>query len=190
MSNEKALKVSAVLQGVAEDLDEFLQGVAEGLDEFLEVAAGERIGFAMVLDTDGLAQYVANVERKDGVAMLAALFQRWSKNQPDIPAHADPEIIAPGRPRHHELKTDHDPFDAVLAGYKTFEIRRNDRDYQTNDTLTLRETVYTGEQMAAGEPLLYTGRAVDAIVTHVMKGPIYGIAEGWAVLSIKGRGQE
>ena len=41
MSNEKALKVSAVLQGVA-----------EVLDEFLEVAAGERIGFAMVLNTD------------------------------------------------------------------------------------------------------------------------------------------
>lgn len=40
---------------------------------------------------------------------------------------------------HHELKIARAYFEAVISGIKPFEIRKNDRGYQTGDTVTLRE---------------------------------------------------
>ncbi|MFH7619636.1 DUF3850 domain-containing protein [Leuconostoc mesenteroides] len=37
----------------------------------------------------------------------------------------------------HELKLDTEYFDDVNSGLKTFEIRKNDRDYQVGDLLSL-----------------------------------------------------
>lgn len=85
----------------------------------------------------------------------------------------------------HELKTDPDVFDAVADGRKTFEIRFNDRDYQEGDELLLRRTRDTGWAMKnTGAPLIYTGQELRCRVTYVLRGPIYGLADGWAILSI------
>ena len=85
----------------------------------------------------------------------------------------------------HTLKTDHEAFQAVAAGLKTFEIRRDDRGFQAGDRLNLLETVSTGAEMAAGAPLEYTGGQALVTVTHILRGPIYGLADGWVVLSVK-----
>lgn len=45
----------------------------------------------------------------------------------------------------HELKLDTAYFARVESGQKTFEIRKNDRDYQVGDTLLLREYDPKGE---------------------------------------------
>ena len=84
----------------------------------------------------------------------------------------------------HELKTDPTVFDAVDRGDKNFEIRFNDRDYQVGDTLHLRKTRYAGAEMAAGAPLDYTGDYCLARVTYVLRGPIYGLEDGWCILSM------
>lgn len=91
---------------------------------------------------------------------------------------------------NHELKTDPEVFQAMIDGSKTYELRKDDRGYQVGDTLTLRETKYAGWQMHNNHPLPncpleYTGRATGRIVTHILRGPIYGLAEGWAILSCK-----
>lgn len=83
-----------------------------------------------------------------------------------------------------ELKTDPAPWYAVESGRKTFEIRLNDRNYQPGDGLLLRRTRYTGADMKAGKPLEYLGEPLRRVVTHVMTGPLYGLSEGWAILSI------
>ena len=41
--------------------------------------------------------------------------------------------------KKHYLKTWPEYFQAVKSGKKTFEIRKNDRDYQTSDELVLQE---------------------------------------------------
>ncbi|WP_313624132.1 DUF3850 domain-containing protein [Achromobacter sp.] len=90
------------------------------------------------------------------------------------------EQTAPGR-QYHLLKTDPKVFQAVLSGAKTFEIRLNDRGYAVGDVLGLRETRFTGAEMRAGAPLVYTGRECQRFVSHVLTG--YGLADGWCCLS-------
>jgi len=85
----------------------------------------------------------------------------------------------------HTLKTDSEVFQAVLLQAKTFEIRKHDRDFQVGDVLVLQETEHTGEEMHNGAPLEYTRREYRAEVTHILDGPIHGLAAGWCILSIK-----
>jgi hypothetical protein len=89
--------------------------------------------------------------------------------------------------KSHELKTDPDTFDAVLAGRKKFEIRYDDRGYQVGDLLVLRKTKHTGTQMMDGAPLEYVGAPLNVYVTHILRGPIYGIGSGWVCMSIEPR---
>ncbi|MBK5052857.1 DUF3850 domain-containing protein [Burkholderia sp. R-70006] len=88
---------------------------------------------------------------------------------------------------NHELKTDPDVFEAVLDGRKTHEIRFNDRCFTIGDTLLLRETRYTGEEMRAPDPrpLEYTGRELTRVVSHILEG--YGLQPGWVILSFATR---
>ena len=85
----------------------------------------------------------------------------------------------------HELKTDSIQFQHVWSGLKSFEIRLDDRNFDVKDTLLLKETTYTGKQMLNGMPLYYTGREILVSVIHIMRGPVYGLADGWCIMSIK-----
>lgn len=86
----------------------------------------------------------------------------------------------------HNLKTDPEVFEAVYQGVKTYEIRYDDRHFQVADILHLLETKFTGSEMANEDaPLLFTGRELYVAVTHKLSGPIYGLKDGWCILSIK-----
>ena len=85
----------------------------------------------------------------------------------------------------HELKTDSAVFQASKRGDKTYEVRKADRAFEVGDFVVLKETRYTGQEMSAGAPLEYTGDEVTKKITHVLKGPIYGLAEGWLILSVR-----
>jgi hypothetical protein len=86
--------------------------------------------------------------------------------------------------RTHELKTDPDVFSAVVAGLKPFELRKDDRGFAVGDLLVLRETRYGGAEMRDGAPVAYSGRVSRQRVTYVLRGPSYGVQEGWVVLGI------
>lgn len=90
-----------------------------------------------------------------------------------------------GRTAVHKLKTDSWAFKYVVNGLKAFELRKNDRDYQAGDYLLLQETKHTAEEMANGSPLVYTGKEINVQVTHVLHGPMYGLKEGWVIMSIE-----
>ncbi len=84
--------------------------------------------------------------------------------------------------KHHELKTDKEPFNASWWGWKQYEIRKNDRDFRVGDQLSLRETVYSGEEMRNGKPLKYTGRCLGREIMEVRTN--YGLKDGWCILGV------
>lgn len=59
----------------------------------------------------------------------------------------------------HELKSWPKYFGAVVDGTKTFDIRKNDREFQVGDTLLLREW--------DPETQLYSGREVLVLVPYI-----------------------
>lgn len=91
---------------------------------------------------------------------------------------------------HHVLKTDSRVFQPMEEGLKNFEIRYNDRNFTAGDTLTLKETRYSGEEMkdvsegGEGKPLEYTGEELEREVHYVLHGGIYGLKEGWVILQV------
>lgn len=94
-------------------------------------------------------------------------------------------------PKKHELKTDPAVFQATWNGVKPYEIRSEaDRVFEVGDWLKLRETLYTGQEMKAGAPLLYPGRIITAKVTHILRGPIYGLVSPWCIMSLDVRSKE
>lgn len=82
----------------------------------------------------------------------------------------------------HELKTDKRVFSDSVYGFKTFEIRRNDRDFQMGDILILRETEHSGAEMAKGMPLRYTGMQITRKVEYILSG--YGLDKEWVVMAV------
>lgn len=72
----------------------------------------------------------------------------------------------------HELKILPQYMDAVISGNKTFELRKNDRDFQVGDTFILREW----------ENGKYTGRHFIQAISYVLKDcPEYGLADGYCI---------
>lgn len=76
----------------------------------------------------------------------------------------------------HVLKTWPDPFEAVLIQTKTFEVRKNDRNFVGGDLLILREFNPVSEA--------YTGREVARYVGFILQGGNFGIEEGYVAMSI------
>jgi hypothetical protein len=78
----------------------------------------------------------------------------------------------------HELKAWPKPFQAVWDERKRFEFRVDDRQprFAVDDYLHLREW----------DPVMaqYSGRLAVARVTYLVRGPSFGIPEGYVVLSI------
>lgn len=79
--------------------------------------------------------------------------------------------------RIHNLKTWPDYFGKMITGEKTFEARKNDRDFKTGDILNLQEwDNKTGE---------YTGREFNVKVKHILKGGVFGTKKGHCFMSIE-----
>jgi hypothetical protein len=118
-------------------------------------------------------------------ALVAKLTAILAAQQAAIPQAVRNGVLSDGPTRWHDLKTDPEQWDNVAAGRKTFELRRNDRDFRPGDGLRLRKTANSAWAMTnTGAPLEYTGDVCERIVTHVLRGPIYGLAAGWAILSL------
>jgi hypothetical protein len=88
----------------------------------------------------------------------------------------------------HELKTWPEYFQAVKAGIKTFELRKNDRDYKVGDTLLLREWKPEGYSDVSPNELIgkYTGDALKVQVTYILPYvPNFGIMGGYVVMGCR-----
>lgn len=90
----------------------------------------------------------------------------------------------------HELKILPQYFKEVEENKKTFELRKDDRDYKVGDVLLLKEwnpnETYT---TVDDEETHYSGKKVVRIITNILRDidPAIGISslDGYAILSIK-----
>lgn len=72
----------------------------------------------------------------------------------------------------HHVKCLQEYFNQVWLGKKTFELRKNDRDYCVGDVVALHEIV-DGED---------TGRIVTTKIQYVLKNcPEYGLQDGYCI---------
>lgn len=78
--------------------------------------------------------------------------------------------------RIHELKTWKEYYNEVFMCHKTFEVRKNDRDFKKGDILTLREWDNDKQE--------YTGRMLSRRVVYILHGGQFGIEEGFVVMAI------
>lgn len=100
----------------------------------------------------------------------------------------------------HDLKTWPEPFQAVLAGTKSHEVRKHDRDFAIGDELLLREFVPhepcvgtgrvwgNGDTEDCGCPAPhgeYTGRTCSVEITYITAPGTFGMPEDRVVLSIR-----
>ncbi len=76
----------------------------------------------------------------------------------------------------HVLKTWPEFFEPLLSGKKTFEVRKNDRDFQVGDALSLLEW--------EPESRMFSGRKIYCDVSYILAGPAFGIEGGFVVLAL------
>lgn len=75
----------------------------------------------------------------------------------------------------HNLKILPEYYEKVLSGEKTFEIRKDDRNFKIGDIIRLCE--YDRKE--------FTGRDNLYDITYKLDGGEYGLAKGYCILSIK-----
>ena len=100
----------------------------------------------------------------------------------------------------HTLKTWPQPFEGLLSGQKTHEVRPHDREFKVGDELVLREwepahlgfcswdddaCLRCGRHGDAPLPGRYTGREVIREITYVTEGGSWGLPLAICVLSIR-----
>jgi ParB family chromosome partitioning protein len=78
--------------------------------------------------------------------------------------------------KKHELKLDPVMFALVKDGSKTFEYRKNDRNFEKGDSILLREF--------DRETQTYTGSWISFVANFILYGPDYGVPEGNCIISM------
>lgn len=88
--------------------------------------------------------------------------------------------------RVHRLKTLPEYMYRVHSGQKTFEVRRNDRDFQVGDILAL-EIHYPPDHHDRESRNNFGGTVwqINAKVTYVLPGGQFGIEPGYCIMGIE-----
>jgi len=76
----------------------------------------------------------------------------------------------------HDLKCWPEFFHAIKQGRKSFDLRKNDRQFQVGDILLLREWIPQTE--------VYTGDKLQREVIYILRGPFGGIAADYCVMAL------
>lgn len=75
--------------------------------------------------------------------------------------------------KEHAIKLSHVFFDDVISGVKTFELRKDDRNYQVGDMLVMSEVL--------DDKL--TGRVIRATIIYKLDGYL-GLVKDYCILGI------
>ena len=79
----------------------------------------------------------------------------------------------------HKLKLSADYYDDSASGVKTFEIRKNDRNFKVGDILELREWVWSALEGKGA----YTGNVHWKIITYILEDEAF-LKEGYVCIAV------
>jgi len=80
----------------------------------------------------------------------------------------------------HELKTWIEYFQLMVSGEKSFDLRKNDRDFRAGHELLLKEYDKDSKK--------YTSRKLHFKITYVLKGEeaeTFGLKKGFCILGLE-----
>lgn len=77
----------------------------------------------------------------------------------------------------HQLKVWPVYYKRIQSGEKSFELRKNDRDFQTGDFVSLNEW--------DPKTQTYSGNQTDVKITYVLQDPKFGLKKGFCVFGFK-----
>lgn len=84
----------------------------------------------------------------------------------------------PTRAKRHDLKTIEPYFESVEMGWKNFEVRLNDRDFQVGDCVRLHSCDAEGN-------LTFPPKHIDRRITYILHGPAFGVSAYHCVLALQ-----
>jgi hypothetical protein len=84
----------------------------------------------------------------------------------------------------HELKTLEQYWDAINDGRKTFEVRRNDRAFQTGDILVIKKVDARGYYLMDGYDFGAEPYTLRKRITYLLQGGQFGIEPAYCVLGL------
>jgi hypothetical protein len=100
--------------------------------------------------------------------------------------------------RHHVLKVHSSFYDDLAQGLKNFEMRLDDRDYQVDDILVLREINLPEDMKASYEirpgqagdvhraDVIFTGRVCMRRVTYILTHRMYtSLPQGFVIMALE-----
>ena len=86
------------------------------------------------------------------------------------------------KPKTHEIKILERPYIAAHIGIKPWEYRKDDRCYNVGDILCL----YLWNEVIGD----YEGLSIKRRVTYILRGPAFGIPEGYCIMTTEKVQQE
>ena len=76
----------------------------------------------------------------------------------------------------HKLKTWPEYYEEVESGRKTFEIRKNNRDFREGDTIILQEFILKEK--------LFTGKELNFKIGYIFYGEAFGVKKGFCIMQL------
>jgi hypothetical protein len=84
----------------------------------------------------------------------------------------------------HILKTWPEFFNDAILGIKSFELRKNDRDFKVGDTLVLHEFIPEMPSSSRRSRGYFTGRICRFRIIYVLKDIEFGLSPGYCILGM------
>ena len=83
----------------AQQLSVGLQDTANMIQDRLTELTGQDCAMMLFVSVDNTLQCISNMDRADAIKVMETQLERWRKNKADIPAHYNPDFIAPPQPK-------------------------------------------------------------------------------------------
>ena len=133
---------------------------------------------ASVNQADDMCRGVIDVKRGKELHKLESFVAKQNAEtteQSTNPGHSEAKRSDDER-KFHKLKIWQPFFVEIISGLKRFEIRKDDRDFQVGDTLSLFEW--------SPDTQRYTGLFANFRITYKLAGGQFGLEEGYCCLGI------